>query len=316
MLIAYIQKGNRLQPVPLSALEQAEWIDLMAPTAEEIRQVEALGFEIPSLGDMEEIELSNRIYHEGATDYMTVVLPGETAGGARAAMPVAFILAPDRLLTVRHHAPRPFATFPERADRAILGCSSPDRLFVGLIEEVVGRLADLLEGSQNKLETISDVIFASNGDTPDMRETLVVIGRESAMMSMVRIGLVSISRALAFYTARLEDNPDAQKLKAAVKAQLRDIQSVELHADFLSGRVSLTLDATLGLINLEQNATVRILSVVAALFLPPTLIASIYGMNFTNMPELDQPWGYPMSLGLMAGSALLTFLFLKWKKWI
>ena len=101
-----------------------------------------------------------------------------------------------------------------------------------------------------------------------------------------------------------------------VKALTRDIQALEVHADFVSSRVALASDATLGMINLVQNSTVRIVSVVAVLFLPPTLIASVYGMNFRVMPELDQSWGYPMALGLMVASAVGTYLFFKWKNWL
>ena len=97
---------------------------------------------------------------------------------------------------------------------------------------------------------------------------------------------------------------------------MRDLQALEVHADFLGQRVALATDATLGMINLAQNVTVRIVSVVAALFLPPTLIASVYGMNFAYMPELAQPWGYPAALALMLASAVGTWAFFKWKRWL
>ena len=317
MLTAYADNSDHLRPTDIAQADTALWIDLLRPTPDEIALVEALGVEVPSLDEMEEIELSNRIYHEGNTDYMTVVVPGETAVGLRAAMPVTFILTEKRLITVRHHDPQPFATFPDRAGRALLGCQTPDHLFIGLVEEIVGRLADLLEGSQQQLEHFSAGVFGvGESSRLDLQMTLQAIGREAGIMSKVRLGLMSVGRVLAFYSARLEEHDDAERLRAAVKALLRDIQSVEVHAVFLSGRVGLALDATLGMINLQQNATVRILSVMAALFLPPTLIASIYGMNFTLMPELDEAWGYPMSLGLMAASAVATFVLLKWKKWL
>ena len=89
-----------------------------------------------------------------------------------------------------------------------------------------------------------------------------------------------------------------------------------MQIDFLSARIGLVADATLGMISLDQNANIRLFSVVAVFFLPPTLVASVYGMNFHAMPELDKPWGYPAALGLMVASAALTFLFFKWKKWL
>lgn len=321
MLYAYTQSQgglSRLEP-PVD-LRQAIWIDLMVPTAAEIAAMADLGVEIPTLADMEEIEISNRLYREGDLDTMTAVLPGERAGGERSAMPVAFILSSARLVTVRHHSPRPFLTYPSRAARGTLGCASPDRLFCGLLEEIISRLADILEGSGRVLDEAASGIFEQGqqikGRSDRLRETLRLVGREADLMARVRLGLLTVERILAFYNAIVDDRPESGKLKPVIKAQLRDVQALEVHADFLSQRVSLTVDTTLGMINLEQNNTVRILSVVAALFLPPTLIASIYGMNFSHMPELDTVWGYPMSLLLMLGTSGATYVFLRWKKWL
>lgn len=136
------------------------------------------------------------------------------------------------------------------------------------------------------------------------------------MLGRVRLALLSVERALSHFSQTLGARADATPLAGIVKGQLRDVQALGVHADFLSGRVTLATDATLGMINLAQNATVRIVSVVAALFLPPTLIASVYGMNFAGMPELDQPWGYPLALGLMLGSAVVTYLYFKWRGWM
>ena len=142
------------------------------------------------------------------------------------------------------------------------------------------------------------------------------MGRESDLVARIRLSLLTLERMLGFFDQSTADRRNRDLLHKLVKGQLRDIQSLEVHGDFLSGRVAQATDATLGMINLAQNNTVRILSVVAALFLPPTLIASIYGMNFHDMPELSQSWGYPMALGLMLGSAVLTFVILKWKNWL
>ena len=109
---------------------------------------------------------------------------------------------------------------------------------------------------------------------------------------------------------------EATRLRAFAKSLNRDIQALEVHADFLGSRIGMTVDATLGMINLQQNNTVRVLSAVAALFLPPTLIASVYGMNFRIMPELQWTWGYPMALGLMGVSVLAVFGLAKWKGWL
>lgn len=320
MYYAYsIENGRLVRLAAERDVADAAWIDLIQPNDAEIAQLRVLGVPVPSLAEMEEIELSNRLYREDGLDYMTAMLPGERAGGDRISMPVTFILSTDRLVTVRHHSPRPFLTYPERAERSTLGCGTPDRLFLGLVEEIIARLADILEGAGRTLDQTTSAVFerrAVAAASDRLQAALQDVGREAETMARVRLALLTVERMQAFYTATLEDRPEEGRLRAATRAQMRDIQALEVHADFLGGRVSLAVDTTLGLINLQQNNTVRILSVVAALFLPPTLIASIYGMNFTHMPELDEPWGYPAALLLMVASAVGTYLFLRWKKWL
>ena len=136
------------------------------------------------------------------------------------------------------------------------------------------------------------------------------------MVGHCRLSLLSLERALGFFTVLMGEKGGGKSLSAVVKALMRDIQSLEVHVDYLSNRVSQTFDATLGMINLAQNTTVRIVSVVAVLFLPPTLIASVYGMNFQIMPELDWRLGYPIALLLMVASAAGCWAFFKWKKWL
>lgn len=320
MLYAYCLSGDRLAPLPSGAeIGDAIWIDLYAPQPEQVEAVTRLGIEVPTLADMEEIEISNRLYREGKTDVMTVVLPGQTPHKVQMTGPVTFILTPERLVTVRHHAPRPFETFADRADKSVAGCATADRLFLGLFEEIVGRLADLLEGTGRMLDTVARSVFA--GGTSARPETLQTalrdIGSEGEVLGRVRLGLLTLERAITFFGQGSEARPrEGAALKGAVKALQRDLQALEVHADFLSARVAHVTDTTLGMVNLAQNTTVRILSVVAALFLPPTLIGTVYGMNFKTMPELDWVWGYPMSLGLMVLSAVVTYLVLRWKHWL
>lgn len=299
-------------------IAHAGWIDLYRPDAEQVQMMLGLGFAIPSLADMEEIEISNRLYREAETDYMTAVLPGLSPDGTQAAMPVTFILSPDRLVTVRHHMPKPFETFPGRAEGSAAGVGSADRIFLGLMEEIVARLADLLEGVGKTLDVTAAHVFDGGGAATDatLRQALMRIGHESEIMARVRLGLLSIERVLSFYTATIDDRDEIDRLRALARSLNRDVQALEVHADFLGARLQMTVDATLGLINLQQNNTVRVLSVVAALFLPPTMIASIYGMNFDQMPELHWLWGYPSALAAMVASAAGIYLLAKWKKWL
>ena len=324
MLYAFIPGSRGLarlgQETPLEPgadLERALWIDLYRPLDSQSAAVSALGVEVPTLADMEEIEISNRLYREQGADVMTVVLPGLTPDGNHVAGPVSFILSNARLITVRHHAPRSFETFPERADRSAAGTTSAERIFLGLIEEIIARQADILEGIGRTLDRVSTLVLGGRGPASDeLQRALEEVGRQGELLGRVRLALLTLERALSFFDQTLSTHAEGKELHGIVKSQIRDIGSLAVHGDFLSSRVSLSVDATLGMINLAQNTTVRIVSVVAALFMPPTMIASIYGMNFHIMPELDWPWGYPMALALMAGSAFGTWAFFKWKDWL
>lgn len=320
MLKAFYCANRRLVPLsgaqPLSA---ALWIDLLQPTPDEVRQVNELGMSVPSLDEMEEIEISNRLFHEDGIENMTVVLPGQNDEGVQVTAPVCFMLAPQRLVTVRHHTPRPFETYPERANKSSLGCASADRVFLSLIEDVIGRMADHLEGVGRGLDEVARQIYQR--DLParrptDLRTALANLGNEGERHSRVRLALMTIGRALNHFGQTLALRDSAEVTGTFLTGLSRDIDALEVHADFLSSRLALASDATLGMINLAQNNTVRIVSVAAVLFLPPTLIASIYGMNFVHMPELAQPWGYPMALGLMLGSAVATWAFFRWRGWL
>ncbi len=319
MLYAYRVHGHKLERLPPGAdLAGAAWIDLLRPDPDEVAAVTALGVEVPTLDDMEEIEVSNRLYREGPTDYMTVVIPGHDAPGERVNLPVTFVLTPTQMVTVRHHTPRPFETYPGRADKVGPGCLDPDRMFLSMMEEIIGRLADHLEGSGRVLDEVAHEVYAEAEAmaAADLRAALQKVGREGEHISRVRLGLLTLERALSYFGQTLNEDHRGSGLLPMVKALTRDLQALEVHADFLANRVALATDATLGMINLDQNQTIRIVSVVAALFLPPTLIASIYGMNFAYMPELEWVWGYPASLGAMLAAALGTFLFFRWKKWL
>jgi magnesium transporter len=320
MLTAYHHANSRLEPLTdAAALHLAQWIDLFQPTPDEVALARALGFDVPSLAEMEEIEISNRLYHEGDTDYLTVVLPGQDDTGEQVMSPVCFAVTAARLVTIRHHSPRPFETYPPRASKSSLGCATPDRIFLGLIEEVIGRIADHMEGAGHGLDEVSRAIYhpgAKGYQQVHLQAALTTLGSQGERLSRARLALLTLGRALNYVDQLLGHRLNSEGLGLVLKGQLRDIEALEVHADFLSSRLALMSDATMGTINLAQNTTVRIVSVVAVLFSPPTLIASIYGMNFIHMPELPQPWGYPMALGVMLASALLTWAFFRWRGWL
>ncbi|MDH3265201.1 MAG: magnesium transporter [Paracoccaceae bacterium] len=319
MLTAYRETDGALARLASGApLAEALWIDLYRPSAEEAAAVSALGVAVPSLIDMEEIEISNRLTRVGGTEVMTVVLPGMSALRAAMAGPVSFLVSRERLVTVRHHVPRPFETFPARADRASAGCASPAQLFLGLGEEIVARLADLLEGAGAALDRVARGVYGGGAAAQPklLQEALEEVGRQGELLGRVRLGLLTMERAIDFFDVTAAGAGGQALPEALVHELLRDIHALEVHVDFLGQRVALITDATLGMINLSQNNAVKGLSVVAAVFLPPTLIATVYGMNFTVMPELSLPWGYPGAVGLMIGSAVASYLFFRWKKWL
>jgi magnesium transporter len=320
MIAAYREaEGRLIRLAPEAALSDAIWIDMLRPNDAETAAVMALGVDVPTLEDMEEIEISNRLYREGGTDYMTIQLTGHSETNAPIAGPVTFILSPGRVVTVRHHDSRPFETYPTRAEKVGPGCTSANRVFLSMIEEIIGRLADLLESSGRSLDHTSRSVYTPGKRGQNQKRLEVAlrqIGREAELLGHIRLALLTLSRALGFYSQTARERMGDEGMAPVTANLLRDIDSLEVHTDFLSQRVALASDATLGMINLSQNSTVRIVSVVAVLFSPPTLIASIYGMNFDVMPELAQPWGYPAALGAMLAASVAAYLYFRWRNWL
>jgi magnesium transporter len=317
MMFAWERDGTRLAPLGAGKpLADALWIDLYRPQPEQVAQVTALGIEVPTLEDMEEIEISNRLYREGEVDYLTVVLPGQSAAKEQITGPVTFILSATRLVTVRHHAPRPFETYPTRADKVGLGCGDADRLFLSLIEEIIGRLADLLEGTGKSLDATTRRVYGEDMREAQFRDVLKGLGQDNEAIGRVRLALLTIERAISYFGQTVPQRLRSEGLLPSVKGLMRDITALEVHADYLAGRVAMTTDATLGMINLGQAQTTKIVSVVAVVFLPPTMVATVYGMNFDVMPELSWAFGYPMALGVMLASAVGAWAYFKWRNWL
>jgi magnesium transporter len=317
MMFAWQRDGNRLSRLPDGKpLADALWIDLYRPQPEQVAAVAALGVEVPTLEDMEEIEISNRLYREGEVDYLTVVLPGLSATKDAMTGPVTFILSAARLVTVRHHAPRPFETYPTRAEKVGMGCGDADRLFLSLVEEIIGRLADLLEGTGKSLDATTRRVYGEDMREAQFRDVLRQLGLDNEGIGRVRLALLTIERAISYFGQTVPQRLRSEGLMPAVKGLMRDITALEVHADYLAGRVAMTTDATLGMINLGQAQTTKIVSVVAVVFLPPTMVATVYGMNFEVMPELSWAWGYPMALGVMLASAVGAWAYFKWRGWL
>ena len=187
------------------------------------------------------------------------------------------------------------------------------------MEEIIGRIADILEGVGKVLDDLMHEVFApgSKVERPGaLQSSLERAGLQSEIVAKVQLSLMTLDRALAFFHSSPVKHDGLAELQGAAAALTSDLRALGVHGDYLSNRVSQATEATLGMINLAQNAAVRSLSVVAVLFLPPTLIASVYGMNFKYMPELEHPWGYGGAIVLMVASAAAAWAVSKWKGWL
>ncbi|MEW5998819.1 MAG: magnesium/cobalt transporter CorA [Pseudomonadota bacterium] len=323
MFHIYDTHDGKLQPVnePLALVAEARWIDLLRPTPEDEEQINRwLGVEIPDREEMEEIEISSRLYIEGSTAFMTAIVPAFGDGDEPEMAPVTFVLTPSSLVTLRHHEPRVFALMSQRADRGLASAVDGEDVFVQLLEAIVDRLADVLERYGRDIETVAKTVFAKTDiqarSQTDFGKVLSDLGRQANALSNIRDSLVSLERLAAFATTLLLQRKSRKELRERLKTVARDIRSLSDHDGFLSQKINFLLDATLGMISIEQNGIIKIFSVAAVVFLPPTLVASIYGMNFEFMPELQWPYGYPFALGLMVVSMLLPYLYFKRRGWL
>lgn len=318
MLSLRIPDGPRLVPLPAGRpASEALWVDLLHPSEDETQVATPLAPKIPGREEMRDIEISHRLYRMGNTGYMTVMLPGaaEADSDVHHSGPVTFILTLHQLITLRHHEPASFTLFPQREDLTGLQPGRPDLLFLALCEEIVGQLADLLELSGDRLTAASQEIYARTGliEAPYLQKLLRRIGMENDVLGQVRAGLLSLSRALRYFLTCV---PDVDSLEGRLQDDLlRDIDALELHADSLHARLGFLTELTVGLIGLGDNKVAKAQSMVAALFLPPTLLASIYGMNFDVMPGTAHPHGFWIAIGGMLAASLGCWLFFRWRGW-
>lgn len=324
MLKVFVPQPQGLVPVDLDAKltipPDAMWIDLLEPTLEEEHAVESmLGIDIPTREEMKDIETSNRLYDENDALYMTATVGAKLDTERPVSTAVTFILAKGLLVTNRYIDTKPFQNFSTYALRHPAVCQSGLMVLAGLIEAFTERIADILERIGNDLDLLSGTIFArSNGRDPnsrDLRQLIERIGFNGELNSKGRESLVSLGRLLMFVQqSSLLNLSQEQQLR--FRSISRDVTSLSDHASFLGSKVSFLLEATLGLINVEQNNIIKIFSVAAVMFMPPTLIASVYGMNFHIMPELSWEFGYPFAIGLMFASMVATYLVFKRRGWL
>lgn len=297
------------------------WIDLLNPDRDEDVFVERLlGIQVPTRDDLKDIEPSSRLYTEKDAVYMTASIICRGTSTTPDLADIAFILAAGRLVTIRYAQPKSFDIFIGGLARAQTSYRSGLHLLTRLLETIVDRTAELLEISVSGVDALTAQVFdtqsAQNKRPPRFLEArLMDIGQQHRLIAKASDSLMSMSRLLTFlYTIpAIQEDRESRELCRTIS---RDIQSLSEHATFISGNITFLLDASLGLINLEQNSIIKIFSIASVVFLPPTLVASVYGMNFKFMPELELSFGYPLSLAAMVLSAIIPFFFFRWKGWL
>jgi magnesium transporter len=313
----YAQRNGRIERVeagkegaPLAA--DALWLDVVQPTPDERAAVEAAyRLTLPTPEEVREIEPSDRLYSEGGARFMTATILVHADAPLPQRASITFILTGRALITLRYVEPRPVATYAQKLLRGQEACSCGEEALVGLLEAY--------------LDQVSQTIFVEDahgqrrhGASRDLRAVIRALGRNDDLVSTIRESLLSMTRLTSFLTATLGATGERtmKEMTARLKSARNDIVSLNEHAAFESHTINFLLDATLGMINIDQNAIIKIFSVVAVVFLPPTLVASIYGMNFDIMPELHWMAGYPWALGLMLVSAVIPLLYFRRKRWL
>lgn len=323
MLQIYELRAGELKPQTgrPKITEEVAWIDLLNPSQQEETKVErALKIDVPTREEQQEIEVSSRLYQEAGAYFMTATLIYQPEQGEPRATPVTFILAGQRLITVRYAEPRAFSIYVSRCNRAEGSIKNGAEILIGLIETIVDRLADFIERIQAEVEGLSHSIFELKGGTATRQRRFDVllraIGREGEISSKARDSAYSLGRLLTFLVHAANERNLGKPLQARIRTAARDVTSLTDHITFLSNKIIFLLDATLGMINIQQNDIIKIFSVAAVVFLPPTLLASIYGMNFHHMPELNWMFGYPLALILMVLAAVLPYFYFKRRGWL
>ncbi len=324
MLTVYAQGPQGLRQLDRSVgapiEEEAIWLDLLEPRIEEERLVETrLGVEVPTREEMREIESSSRLYEDGGALYLTATVVTKLDSDLPENAQITFILKGSRLVTNRYADPLPFRRFVAFAERHPAACNSAPAIFVGLLESIVNRIADVIERISSDIDQSSAEVFGTQrkgtkAKARDFRKVLQRIGQGGELIAKARESLASLSRLLAF----VEQSTDPLPADVQVRLQTlsKDVVAMSDHAGFLGTNLNFILDATLGMINIDQNNILKIFSVATVFLLPPSVIAGIFGMNFAHMPGLQQPWGFGVAIAAMVVSAVGPYLWFRQRGWL
>jgi magnesium transporter len=306
------------------AIRAAVWIDLLNPTLEEEALVQtSLSLEIPTREEMEEIESSSRLYREEEVLFLTANFLFGMEHGDYGSTPITFVLAPTTLVTVRYATPQAFMVFGARCQRTPTQLlTSPDAVMLHLFEQIVDRLADILERIGADMDRAMHASFRTARSREkvtkkdrDLRAALITLGEVGEVTTRTAETLLGLTRILTFVSAE-KSNAVRKENQPLLKTLVRDVRSIVEHGNSLNQKATFLLDAVLGLINVEQMTIVKTFTVVSVAMMPPTLIASIYGMNFEHMPELQWGIGYPLAVIAMIVSAIGPVWYFRRKGWL
>ena len=300
------------------------WIDLVAPTNSESAFIErTTGLHVPTREELSEIESSSRLRTEKGVLYLSMPAVFRR-DGQPVATQLGFVLSAEHLITIRFDPLPAFETFKSALMTQNIHSSSAG-VFASLLETIVDRMADVLEQVGGELDAVSHVVFRARKKSDakvapsqaenDLRETMRAIGRAGDLISKIRDSLMGIGRIVPYALGHCMAWMPAE-VRPTLETLRLDVASLNDYDAYLTGKVQFLLDATLGLINIEQNNIIKVLTVVSVVGVPPTLVASWYGMNFKTIPELDWAYGYPYVIGLALLSAILPLVWFRVRGWL
>ena len=320
MLTAFALNGGRLMQIRVDSEDDLTrkdtiWIDLVLPTENERRLVQSVfRLELPDDDELKDLEASARYYQDEYGMHLRstfVQTNEETASNVT----LSFTLHEGRVLTI-HDEELAFLRLFRMRSRALTGMvDDAIDIVIWCYTLAVEQGADVLEEIYKILDEVSTLVLNREKDITDhvMRQNLERIAGQEDLNGKVRLDLMDNRRALSFLlrsrTLSFDQNADVREI-------LRDIESLNGHTAFLFDKINFLMDALLGMITLAQNKIIKIFSIAAVVFLPPTLVASIYGMNFEFMPELKWGFGYPLAVILMIVAGVAPYWYFKRKGWL
>ncbi len=294
-----------------AALAVAGWIDVLSATEAETRELETfLKTAVPDAEDYEEIEDSSRCYVDQNGIHVSSLFLSQVEGKYETRS-VACILRRERLITIREERMADFRLFRMRAKRGQIECVSPATLLISLMEQKVENLADIVENLHHQLETISKPVLREEITNPEAIVSELAMAEDSN--GKARLCLMDTHRDISFLQRHLKGE---LHLHDTCREIAKDIDTLMSHTAFLFEKINFLMGFMQGFINIQQNKIIKIFSIAAVVFLPPTLVASIYGMNFDIMPELHWLLGYPMALVMMVISGIAPYWYFKRKGWL